>query len=177
MNPAGDAEKLASVFNAEAIQYLFIGQSGSIIMGYPGTTQDVDIFAKFTVDNAERMVAALATLGFRVDPKLASEIRAGKDFIQIRGNGPFDLDIIFAPVGIDSFEKAAENAVIIAGLPVMHPADIVRSKLAANRQKDRETLPRLRVFSEWIQQKWQREGFPESYREPMPDLMEPDERS
>ena len=35
----------------------------------------------------------------------AEEILRGKDFIQLK-NGPFDLDLIFAPDGIESFAHA-----------------------------------------------------------------------
>jgi hypothetical protein len=35
----------------------------------------------------------------------AEEIRQGKDFIQIK-NGPFDIDLIFAPNGFETFAKA-----------------------------------------------------------------------
>ena len=38
------------------------------------------------------------------------EIRRGKDFIQLR-NGPFDLDLIFAPDGIERFDDAWKRRV------------------------------------------------------------------
>jgi hypothetical protein len=34
---------------------------------------------------------------------------------------------------------------------VCHPDDIIASKQAANRAKDRETLPRLRAFRDYWQ--------------------------
>jgi hypothetical protein len=38
------------------------------------------------------------------------------------------------------------------GFPVCHPDDIIRSKTATNRVKDRESLPRLREFREyWLE--------------------------
>jgi hypothetical protein len=33
--------------------------------------------------------------------------------------------------------------------PVCHPDDIIASKVAANRPKDRESLPRLRAFRDY----------------------------
>ena len=38
------AEEIARAFHNESVDYLFIGKSGAILLGYPGTTQDVDIF-------------------------------------------------------------------------------------------------------------------------------------
>jgi hypothetical protein len=35
------AEELAAAFAHEAVDYLFIGISGAILLGYPATTQDI----------------------------------------------------------------------------------------------------------------------------------------
>jgi hypothetical protein len=35
------AEEIARAFNEKGVDYLFIGKSGAILLGYPGTTQDV----------------------------------------------------------------------------------------------------------------------------------------
>jgi len=64
-------------------------------------------------------------------------------------NGPFDLDLVFAPDGIETFAAAWARHVEVEGFPVCHPADIVASKVAANRVKDREALPRLRAFLDY----------------------------
>jgi hypothetical protein len=64
-------------------------------------------------------------------------------------NGPFDLDLIFAPDGIERFADAWQRHVEVEGFPVCHPDDIIASKAATNRQKDRESLPRLRSFREY----------------------------
>jgi hypothetical protein len=37
----------------------------------------------------------------------------------------------------------------VEGFPVCHPDDIIRSKEAAGRVKDREVLPRLRAFRDY----------------------------
>ncbi len=37
------AEEIARAFLDEGVEYLFIGKSGAILLGYPGTTQDVDL--------------------------------------------------------------------------------------------------------------------------------------
>jgi hypothetical protein len=72
----------------------------------------------------------------------AAAIEQGKDFVQLK-NGPFDLDLVFARDGIEHFEDAWRRRVEIAGFPVCHPDDIIASKAAANRARDREALPRL----------------------------------
>ena len=62
------------------------------------------------------------------------EIRRGKDFIQLR-NGPFDLDLIFAPDGIERFDDAWKRRVEKHGFPFANIDGIIGSKQAANRQK------------------------------------------
>jgi len=81
----------------------------------------------------------------------AADIERGKDFVQLK-NGPFDVDLVFAPDGIETFADAWRRHVDVEGFPVCHLDDIIASKAAANRVRDRETLPRLRAFREyWLQ--------------------------
>lgn len=142
------AQEIARVFKKYHIRYLFIGKSGAIIFGFPDTTQDADLFVEKTNANCTALVHALLELGFPIDAKGREEITKGKDFVQIRG-GPFDLDLIFAPDGIETFEEAMKRSLEIEGLPVCHIDDIIRSKEATGRVKDKESLPRLKAFRDW----------------------------
>ena len=63
------------------------------------------------------------------------------------------LDLIFAPDGIETFEDAWARHVEKHGMPIAGIDDIVGNKQAANRQKDRESLPRLLSFGEWLRKK------------------------
>ena len=128
------AEKLKKILGKYEVKYLFLGKSGAILLGYSDTTQDADLFVKKDPKNTKQLVTALRKLKFKIHEKLESEILCGKDFIQIR-TGPFDLDLIFAPDGIDSFEKAWSRHVQVHGFPVCHLDDIIRSKEKANREK------------------------------------------
>lgn len=142
------AEEIRDQFSAAGIRYLFIGKSGAILLGFPDTTQDADVFVERSAENGRRLVAALQALGFALTLGQAAEIERGKDFIQLK-NGPFDLDLVFAPDGIERFEDAWRRRVEVEGFHVCHPDDIIASKAATNRAKDRESLPRLRAFREY----------------------------
>jgi len=146
-----NAQELGKVFEQHGVRYLFFGKSGAILLGYSDTTQDVDLYVDKNSENCEKLVAALLQLEFRLTEKEQEEIRRGKDFIQLR-NGPFDVDLIFAPDGIERFDDAWRRRLERHGFPVASIDDIVRSKQAANRQKDRESLPRLLSFREWLKQ-------------------------
>ncbi|MBV8199113.1 MAG: hypothetical protein JOZ15_00680, partial [Acidobacteria bacterium] len=94
------------------------------------------------------IVAALRELGFTLDDLQASQIESGKDFVQLK-NGPFDLDLVFAPDGIERFADAWRRRVEVEGFPVCHLDDIIANKEATGRVKDRESLPRLRSLREY----------------------------
>lgn len=143
------AEEIRDVFRAYDVRHLFLGKSGAILLGYPDTTQDADVFVEKTGANCARLVSALRALGFELTEEQAGEIRRGKDFVQLK-NGPFDLDLIFAPDGIERFEDAWVRRVEVNGFTVCEIDDIIASKRATNRRKDRESLPRLLQFREWL---------------------------
>ena len=145
------AEEIKSVFSKYKVQYLFIGKSGAILLGFPDTTQDADLFVQKSESNGLALVKGLRELGFEIVEDQEKEIIRGKDFIQLK-NGPFDLDLIFAPDGIEKFEEAWERHIDVEGFPVCHPDDIIQSKEAAHRAKDMESLPRLKAFRDyWLQ--------------------------
>ena len=143
------AEEIRDAFVRHGVRYLFLGKSGAILLGFPDTTQDADLYVEKTAANCEALVPALRELGFALTPEQAAEVRRGKDFVQLK-NGPFDLDLVFAPDGIETFAEAWARRVDVEGFPVCHIDDIIRSKAATGRQKDIESLPRLRAFQAWL---------------------------
>ena len=142
------AEEIRDTFARHQVRYLFIGKSGAILLGFPDTTQDADLFVEKKPENGRAIVAALRELGFALTEQQAAQIERGKDFVQLK-NGPFDLDLVFAPDGIERFEDAWLKRVEIEGFPVCHLDDIIASKEATGRQKDRESLPRLKSFRKY----------------------------
>src|ERR1051326_9146425 len=145
------AEEIRDVFRNCKVRYMFIGKSGAILLGFPDTTQDADLFVEKTPSNGKALIDALRQLGFGLTEQQALEIERGKDFVQLK-NGPFDLDLVFAPDGIERFEDAWSRRIEVEGFPVCHIDDIIASKAATNRQKDKESLHSLRSFREyWVQ--------------------------
>jgi hypothetical protein len=151
-----DLEALAETFAKHEVDYLIIGRSGAIVHGFPDTTQDIDLFPQKSAENGRRIVQAMKELGFQIDPKLEQAILQGKDFIQIRG-GPFDIDLIFAPDGIDSYGEAKQRSALVEGrYPVASIDDIIQSKRKAGRQRDREVLGRLESFAKYLKEREKR---------------------
>lgn len=146
------AEEIRETFARWNVRYLFLGKSAAILMGFPDTTQDVDLYPQKSTENGEKLVQALIELGFQLTDRDKDGIRTGKDFVQLK-NGPFDVDLIFAPDGIERFEDAWKRHLEIEGFPLCHLDDIIASKQAANRRKDLESLPRLVAFRDYWKQK------------------------
>src|SRR5207253_3270694 len=147
------AEEIKETLKRHGVRYLFIGKSGAILLGFPDTTQDADLFVDRSTENGRALVSALRELGFDLTDRQASEIERGKDFVQLK-NGPFDLDLVFAPDGIERFEDAWNRHVDVEDFPVCHIDDIIASKEAAGRERDRESLPRLRSFRDyWLEKR------------------------
>jgi len=148
------AEEVRDAFRRHGVRYLFLGKSAAILLGFPDTTQDVDIFPDRSKKNGQTLVAALRDLGFELTAEQISDIDRGKDFVQLK-SGPFDIDLIFAPDGIERFEDAWARHVEVEGFPVCHLDDIIASKRSANRPRDRESLPRLELFRDYWRRKHQ----------------------
>lgn len=142
------AEEIRDALGRHGVRYLFLGRSGAILLGFPDTTQDADLFLDKSPENGRAVAAALRELGFQLTADEASQIERGKDFVQLK-NGPFDIDLVFAPDGIERFDDAWQRHVEVEGFPVCHLDDIIASKEATGRVKDRESLPRLKAFREY----------------------------
>jgi hypothetical protein len=141
------ARLIAAAFEHEGVDYLFIGKSGAVLLGFPAVTQDVDIFAARSPENGRRIVSALRAAGFEIGPEVEQAIVTGKDFVQIK-TGPFDLDLVFAPDGISSFAEARARALNVEGFRIANLRDIIASKRASGREKDLLDLEYLERFRE-----------------------------
>src|SRR4029079_4038656 len=120
------AEEIRDSFSRHGVEYLFLGKSGAILLGFPDTTQDAVVFVRKSDANGRALVTALRQLGFDLSDDQAAEIMRGKDFVQLK-SGPFDLDLVFAPDGIERFEDAWRRRIEVEGFPVCHIDDIIAS--------------------------------------------------
>jgi hypothetical protein len=128
--------------------------------GDVGVTIELDIVPERDPDNLERLAAALRSPGARVRAQgepagLRFDCSAAflrtllPDAILNLTTRAGDLDLTFRPSGTEGYadlrrdaieiEAAARLRILVASL-----ADVIRSKEAAGREKDRAALPRLR---------------------------------
>ena len=73
------AEEVRDSFARQNVRDLFIGKSAAILLGFPDTTQDADLFVQKSTKNGRTIVVALRTPGFTLSEAEAAEIERGKD--------------------------------------------------------------------------------------------------
>ena len=153
-------EAILSTLARHNVDFVVIGGVAAALHGSSLVTFDIDITPRRTRDNLKRLSAALDELQARIR---APEAPAGLPFDHDgRSLGDVDvwnlttaqgeLDLSFVPAGTTGFDDLRRGAVVVDldGGPVLVAslADVVRSKEAAGREKDRAALPILRRLLE-----------------------------
>jgi hypothetical protein len=146
------------VLHEHRVRFVLIGGLAATLHGAAHPTFDVDITPDDAPDNLARLSAALRALDARIridgipgglpfDHDAAS--LAGMTVLNLVTRAG-DLDIAMHPAGVETFAEWNANAtdLVVLGVPVRVAGldEIVRSKEAAGREKDRVTLPLLRVL-------------------------------
>jgi predicted nucleotidyltransferase len=141
-----DISRLLKSLNAQRVQYVIVGATAFPTHGYARATADIDILINPTRENAQRVLDALAQVGYDVTDLTVDEMLEKKILFR---QYTLATDIHPAVVGA-SFETIWRNRVrdTIEGVPTFVASldDLIRMKRAANRPKDREDLKALRAL-------------------------------
>lgn len=140
---------IVDALNRHDVRYLVIGGVAAILQGAPLTrTLDVDVTPAPDEENRRRLAQALTHLEARLRaPGLEEPIQVPLDERTFTGMttmtfmtrlGPFD--VCFMPDGTNGYDDLVRDARIVefdgVKAPVASLDDIVRSKMAARREKD-----------------------------------------
>jgi hypothetical protein len=155
-----DPERLLSALSEAEVHYILIGGMAAVLHGDVGVTVDIDVVPERKPENLERLAAALRSLGARIRTEGEPEglsFNCSADFFR---NLPpeaivnmtteaGDLDVTFCPSGTNGFDDLRRDAIDIEAADRLHVLvasleDVIRSKEAAGRDKDRVAVPRLR---------------------------------
>ncbi|MCG8588151.1 MAG: hypothetical protein MJE66_02580 [Proteobacteria bacterium] len=162
-----DPERLLSALSEAEVRYILIGGMAAVLHGDVGVTVDIDVVPERTPENLGRLAEALRRLGARIRTEGEPEglsFDCSADFFR---NLPpeaivnmtteaGDLDITFCPSGTTGFDDLRRDAIDIEAADRLHVLvasleDVIRSKEAAGRDKDRVAVPRLRRLLDRIQ--------------------------
>jgi len=144
--PPGVATVCAALNRAKA-KYLVIGGIACILHGYARATEDIDILIERTAENADRILKALATLGYGFARAwTATEIL--KRQITVVGDDP-RVDIFTVAWSIKYAQAAPRSdTVAVAGvrIPVIGIDDLIETKRTGRLQDaaDIEVLEEIR---------------------------------
>ncbi len=160
MEPELAPERILGVLSEQGVRFVLVGGFAAVIHGSPYVTTDVDIVPERSAENLERLSAALHALHAKVWTSGEPEgISFDHDAVSLGGSRVWNLvtdhgrlDLTFVPSGTSGFEDLERGAVhlVILGVEVdvASLADVIRSKEAAGREKDRLVLPVLRRLLE-----------------------------
>jgi hypothetical protein len=145
------------------VRYVVIGGVGATLHGSPLPTRDADICPSQDAPNLDALAAALREMDARIrTPDVAEGLPFACDAVFLRQVRLLnlttrfgDLDLSFEPSGTAGYEDLSPRAVVYdlgedLFVRVAALEDIIRSKEAANREKDRLALPTLRLLLERI---------------------------
>jgi hypothetical protein len=154
--PTFGPERILAAFEEHGVRAVLIGGFAAVIYGSPYVTTDVDLVPAHDEENLARLADALRSIHARVwtqeEPAglafdASAEALARADIWNlVTDHGR--LDLAFTPAGTGGYDDLARDAqhltVLGVGVDVASLADVIRSKEAADREKDRLVLPVLR---------------------------------
>lgn len=153
-------EKILEVLGDHGVRFVLIGGFAAVVHGSPYVTTDVDVVPERTAENLGRLSDALDAmhalvwtadepegLPFGHDARSLHDVKVW-NLVTDHGR----LDVTFVPSGTAGYDDLARDAVEVSILgvevDVASLADVIRSKEAAGREKDRLVLPVLRRILE-----------------------------
>jgi hypothetical protein len=150
-----EPDRILEVLTRHAVECVVIGGFAAYLQGSPIPTVDVDITPAQDPANFGRLSSALTELDACVRAEGVEPVPFAHDADSLAAVAVWnlttrygDLDISLVPTGTRGYEDLRRDAVEVSlrGTPVLLSslADIVRSKGAAGRDKDRRALPVLR---------------------------------
>lgn len=156
--PRFQPEKIFAVLLRHQVEFITIGGIAATLHGSNLRTGDLDICPSRNPENLERLAMALRHMRAKIRTEGSPEglpVSISKELLERTALINFttrwgDLDLSFVPSGTEGFEDLRKEAVgfELEGLVISVASleDVIRSKQAVNRQKDREQLPTLKAL-------------------------------
>ncbi len=133
--------QITAAMEEAKLEAILIGNGAAALQGAPVTTMDLDFYYRDTLANRKKLIQVASLVSAKLiqpSPDLSSVYRL--DY------GPVDFHVDFLPIaaGINSLASLRSRATIVEiggrRLRVASLVDIIRSKRAAGRPKDKAVL-------------------------------------
>jgi hypothetical protein len=160
MSSQFDPLTILEILNRCDVEYVIVGGFAAVSYGSPLPTADVDVTPRPSPENLARLSNALRELDARVRVEgvpgglpFAHNAASLADATVLKlTTRAGDLDLVNSPAGIQSYAQLAEASLVVQvhGVDVRLASldDVIASKEAADRPKDRAALPILRRLRE-----------------------------
>lgn len=140
-----DFRDLLATFNAHAVEYLVVGAHALAAHGHVRATKDLDVWVRPSIQNAPRVLQALASFGAPLQDLSEADFASPGLIFQI-GVPPVRIDILTSIDGVDFANAWADKIEAnLSGLrvPVLSRHHLIVNKKASGRLQDLADVERL----------------------------------
>lgn len=149
-------QEIMAVLDRQGVRYVLVGGLAAVLHGSAHVTTDVDVVPEEGRENLTRLSKALHELNARIrvsgEPNGVPFDHSAESLARVSVwnlvTDQGDLDITFVPAGTQGYRDLERDAEVMTvrgiPVPVASLADVIRSKEAAGRARDRAVLPALR---------------------------------
>jgi hypothetical protein len=144
-NVRDDWQEFIRVLDERRVDYMVVGGVALGAHGHVRYTQDMDVWFRATVDNAERLIAALRDFGFESIKVCASEFCKPRAMLVI-GTEPNRIELINFADGVDFDECFSRRVDVPIGdvvASIIGLDDLRKNKRAVGRLQDLADIERL----------------------------------
>lgn len=154
-----DPERLLRALAEHDVEFCVIGALAAWLQGSPAVTLDLDVMPRRDLDNADRLAAALNSVGARSRADASKLELGGGDFVGWETQrfetdaGP--VDVVPRAAGIGGFEDVATIELRLGDLAVrvLTIDEVIASKEKLGRPKDMAALPALYATREALRRR------------------------
>ncbi|MEX2271389.1 MAG: hypothetical protein WD690_07970 [Vicinamibacterales bacterium] len=138
MDLAPDFNEFCGLLNEHRVEFVIVGAYALAFHGHPRFTGDFDILVRPTVENGERLAAAIAAFGFPTSAFTAADVASGRKVIQM-GLEPVQIHVMSDISGVSWDEVWSTRAPGTCGdhaVSFIGRAAFVKNKRASGRLQD-----------------------------------------
>jgi len=135
---APDFDEFCALLIDERVEFVVVGAYALAFHGAPRFTGDLDLLVRPTLDNAQRLLSAIARFGFPIAPLRAPEVVDARKVIEM-GVPPVQLHIMSAVDGVtweEVWNSREQGPFGRQHVSFIGRAALLKNKRAAGRPKD-----------------------------------------
>ena len=146
MEVAADFDEFIACLTVHGVEFVIVGAYALALHGAPRFTGDLDVLVNPTLENATRLLKALADFGFPATDLTPASVADERRMIEM-GVPPVQIHVMSAVSGVswdDVWASRIEGPFGARTAPYIGRETLVRNKRAAGRLKDLADIDALR---------------------------------